>query len=328
MLRAPLALVLLLAVSCEGTKSLPLSSFTSQLDDTVDIVKKEVRKGEAEIEAAGKQLHSKEAESIKYLRSWFVASVSIALCVKALCVFSNVLAQVSPLPQVFEFHKLRNTGDADSAPFVTILYSGVQWCFYGVYAYLLTGRSGFLILVWSNVVGAVLGCYYVYGFYRNCRCPGARKQLELYCLVTIVVTVVQATALCFMENQEALFLCGLMSSICSILAAFAMLSTLPLVIQSKCSSSINVELLFAATASSVLWLICGAMLMDVWVMINNFVSLLAQIMGVLAVVYYPREPSDVESSSLERKLSVMAKEANSPSYGAAGETGCTADDAI
>ena len=129
--------------------------------------------------------------------------------------------------QVQQFQKLGDTGEADSAPFMSILYAGWQWhgsqscavtgndctsagldprCFYGTFAYFVTQKSGFLVspgamckvydvyarsfvsvfcmadslrsslmvsgtlrLFYSNIAGAVLGIYYVWGFQRNCR---------------------------------------------------------------------------------------------------------------------------------------------------------------
>jgi len=54
----------------------------------------------------------------------FAATLSLALIVKALCMLSNMLCYVSPLPQVQQFQKQGDTGEADSAPFMSILYAG------------------------------------------------------------------------------------------------------------------------------------------------------------------------------------------------------------
>merc|ERR1719207_390090 len=93
---------------------------------------------------------------------------------------SNVLFQVSPLPSVKQFQAKHDVGEADAAPYVAIAFGGCQWCFYGLFAYLVTSRSGFLVLVQSNFLGAVLGTYYVTTFYRNCHKEDILSTLQKY----------------------------------------------------------------------------------------------------------------------------------------------------
>merc|ERR1719484_505587 len=95
--------------------------------------------------------------------------ITFALVIKVLCMAGNVLVQVSPYPQVNRWESRGCTGEADAAPYVSIAFGGCQWCFYGMFAWIVTSRSGFLILVHSNCLGAVLGTYYVVAFLRNCR---------------------------------------------------------------------------------------------------------------------------------------------------------------
>ena len=44
----------------------------------------------------------------------------------------------SPFPQVSRWDIRKCTGDADAAPFVSIAFGGCQWCFYGMFAWLVT----------------------------------------------------------------------------------------------------------------------------------------------------------------------------------------------
>lgn len=137
------------------------------------------------------------------------ATFSLALIVKILCMLSNVACHVSPLPQVQQFHKLGDTGEADSAPLMSILYSGSQWVFYGNFAYCMTGKSGFLVLVYANITGAILGVYYVWGFQQNCRDQKALQQLQLYCRAAAFVFSLQFLAVWSLSFSSALFFSGL-----------------------------------------------------------------------------------------------------------------------
>jgi len=87
---------------------------------------------------------------------------------------------VSPFPQVKKWEHRKNTGEADSAPYVSIAFGGWQWCYYGMFAFLVTKRSGFLILVHSNFLGALLGTYYTNAFYRNCCHEESANRLYRY----------------------------------------------------------------------------------------------------------------------------------------------------
>ncbi|CAE7839767.1 SWEET7B [Symbiodinium sp. CCMP2592] len=219
----------------------------------------------------------------------FAATLSLALIVKALCMLSNMLCYVSPLPQVQQFQKQGDTGEADSAPFMSILYAGWQWCFYGTFAYFVTQKSGFLVLVYSNVAGAVLGIYYVWGFQRNCRDNKALQQLHLYFRAVGVIVCLQCLAICSLTRGNALFFSGLMSSLSSIVSATSLCSTLPKVIKTQCSASINVELLTVGLCSSVLWVSCGLMLWDMWITVPNLFCITIQLVCGFFVLLFPRE---------------------------------------
>mmetsp|Transcript_79447 Transcript_79447/g.125442 ORF Transcript_79447/g.125442 Transcript_79447/m.125442 type:complete len:472 (+) Transcript_79447:139-1554(+) len=222
------------------------------------------------------------------------ATFSLALIVKILCMLSNVACHVSPLPQVQQFHKLGDTGEADSAPLMSILYSGSQWVFYGNFAYCMTGKSGFLVLVYANITGAILGVYYVWGFQQNCRDQKALQQLQLYCRAAAFVFSLQFLAVWSLSFSSALFFSGLMASLSSIIGACSLCSTLPKVIKTQCSASINLELLIVGICSSMLWVGCGVMLWDAWILLPTLFGLIIQLACGFFVLLFPREePGDL-----------------------------------
>lgn len=230
-------------------------------------------------------------------RARLFATFSIAFVVKALCILSNVIFQVSPLPQVQEFEQNGNTGMTDAAPLMSILYSGWQWCFYGSFAFYITNKSGFLMLVYSNASGALLGLYYVFKFNRYCMDQQSIGQLHLYLKAAVAMASIQVIALNVLSNSSALFFCGLLSSISSVIGATSLCATLPKVIRTQCSASINVELLVVGFASSVLWVICGIMLSDFWIACPNFMCLTIQTICFFFVMFFPREQHEGHSKS-------------------------------
>merc|ERR1719379_1166024 len=106
--------------------------------------------------------------------------LSFAVIIKVACMLSNVAFQVSPYPLVKGFKCEGDTGDSDAGPFVAIAFGGCQWCFYGFFAYFVTGKSGFLVLVYSNLLGAILGVYYTWAFQANCRTVQALGAFMMY----------------------------------------------------------------------------------------------------------------------------------------------------
>merc|ERR1719171_609554 len=125
--------------------------------------------------------------------------------VKSLCMMCNIFYQASPLPIISEYRTKGDTGEADLAPYLATAYSGWQWCFYGMFAYLVTNKSGFLVLVYSNVVGATLGIYYVIAFNSNCNNMAMIQRSTKYYYVLACVAGVQVVAILTMPIVKALF---------------------------------------------------------------------------------------------------------------------------
>lgn len=199
-------------------------------------------------------------------------TLSFVVVVNAFCMIGNVLVQVSPYPQAKRWEAKRDTGDSDAAPYVSICYCGWQWCFYGMFAWLVTGRAGFLILVKSNFLGAVLGMYYLAAFYRNCICEYSLASLLRYLKGVAFLIAFQFCGLMTLSVKRALFLSGLVSSFCSFAGACSMLVTVPTVIRTKDAASINGGLVCAYFGSALTWCACGFLLGDMLVMGPNVVS--------------------------------------------------------
>mmetsp|Transcript_33236 Transcript_33236/g.79612 ORF Transcript_33236/g.79612 Transcript_33236/m.79612 type:complete len:718 (-) Transcript_33236:79-2232(-) len=204
-----------------------------------------------------------------------IAGITFMSMLKALCMAGNILVQISPYHQVQRWEEDRCTGDADAAPYVSIAFGGWQWCYYGLFAFFVTKRSGFLILVHSNCLGAVLGTYYSITFYRNCKHDNSLGGLYRYMSAVIMLVLFQLCSLAVLPIERALFLTGLISSFCSFIGAISILVSLPLVIRTRDSSSIPAPLVSANMISSLVWCICGWMLDDPLIAAPNIVGFLS-----------------------------------------------------
>jgi len=217
----------------------------------------------------------------------FVESARFAMIVKAACMLGNVLMQISPYPQVRRWELTGCTGEADSAPYVSIAFGGWQWCFYGLFAWMLTKRTGFLILVQSNVMGAVLGSYYTLAFYKHCRSGPFLDSLQRYLSAGVTLALLQVCAMIVLPAERALFLSGVISSFGSFIMAGSMLVTIPAVIRTKDSSSINLPFVWATIFSSLVWCLCGWILNDPLVVGPNVFSTLVGLINLYLKSFYP-----------------------------------------
>ena len=190
----------------------------------------------------------------------------------------NILVQISPYPQVKRWELRGCTGESDAAPYVSIAFGGWQWCYYGFFAYFITTRSGFLILVHSNFLGAILGTYYIITYFRNCKNPEMLQNLQKYLAAVVALILLQVCALTTLPVERALFMTGLVSSFCSFVGAISMLFCLPAVIRTKDSRAIPGPLVVANFASAMVWCICGLMLSDPMIAAPNVVCCLSSLL--------------------------------------------------
>ncbi|CAK0828945.1 unnamed protein product, partial [Prorocentrum cordatum] len=92
-------------------------------------------------------LGSLHLQGLAGTRSWLVhllTGLTYAAVVKAMCLAGNILVQLSPYSEVKLWERRRATGEADAAPYLSIAFGGWQWCYYGFFAWHLTGQAGFL----------------------------------------------------------------------------------------------------------------------------------------------------------------------------------------
>merc|ERR1719454_1150593 len=221
-----------------------------------------------------------------------LAGLTFAMFIKALCVAGNVMVQVSPFPSVRRWDLRGCTGEADAAPYVSIAFGGCQWCFYGTFAWVVTARSGFLILVHSNILGAILGTYYVATFFRNCRNEDNLRTLQKYLSAVSALALLQMCALSILPGERALFLIGIISSFCSFINATSVLVTVPTVIRSKDSRSIPGPYAIANLLSSLVWSLCGFILADPCVMMPNIFATCCSAVSLALKAMYPSSDDD------------------------------------
>lgn len=239
---------------------------------------------------------------------------SALILLKAACMFSNMIFQISPFPLIKTIVNKQDTGDVDAAPLICIAFGCCQWTFYGAFAWCVTSKGGFLVLVYANVMGALLGIVYVMLYHLHCKSEEWWRQLVMYYRVAVTVVLFQALTLCLCPRQQSLLLVGSIASSCSLLTAVSPLFGLPRVVQLKCSKSIRLPLVLASSISALLWAACGIQLNDPMITWPNIIAIAANTILLGFAAYYPQEemlpfedsPSEKELLYKERKAGCEA----------------------
>lgn len=285
-------------VAAHDTPNMALLNHHRQIDAVMKVIKVNNTEGSSGHASA-------DAQQKLTPRSWFAITFSAAFALKGACMMSTVASSVSPIPQVKTFWSKHDTGEVDAAPFISIMYGGAQWCFYGSFAFIVTRKSGFLVLVYSNIFGAVLGTYYTYAFFNNVHLTNTKGRLFFYLRAVSCIAFVQLCVMLALPREQSLFFCGLVSSVCSIVGALSLLATMPVVLERKCSDTISRPILAAGVMGNILWLACGIMLWDEWICVPNIVGLCANSVAVGLVLKYPQSGDKGEDISIAQFLSTV-----------------------
>lgn len=241
-------------------------------------------------------------------------ALSLGAIVKGICMGSNVLFQVSPYPKARDIYLSKDTGETDAAPFVFITLSGTMYLYYGLFAYSVTARPGYLTVVCANLLGAILGINYVFVYHTNCWRKEAAKKLEFYYKIVGTVVVLQVVAFLFLPQIEALYLAGMTACICSTASCASPLATISVVIATKNAASIPLEMTVISFLSCIAWITCGFMIHDPWIMVPATLGAIANVISLSFIIRYGR------GSTSEKDVLIGSKQ-QGPCYAAATTDG-------
>jgi solute carrier family 50 protein (sugar transporter) len=217
--------------------------------------------------------------------------LSFSFLLKAAAIMSSVNLTLSPLRAIWKIQQERDTGVLAPYCFFCVAVCGLQWCAYGTFAFLVTNNYGFLILVYSNVLGVVMGTYYVYTYWCNMYDVNRKKQFKDCCYAAAAIYTFEAVVVPVASHARALLIVGTMSACMSVLVSCAPLAELKSILKSRDASGIPRDIVFASFMASILWLACAALLHDLWILVPNVAGLvLGGFQLFLLVVFQGKEP--------------------------------------
>lgn len=213
--------------------------------------------------------------------------------IKVFAIGSNILLQLSPLRLITEMRLLGSVGHFSSFPLVALTGCGFQWSFYGYYAWSISQNSGFLMLIYANILGLVLGMYYLIEYsqiaaispviYDNAKATkiatfGMRRQLEL---LGGLFAIEGIFCLYGGDVADGLLFSGALSALVSILVSASPMVAIPKIWSTQSTKScLPIDMVLASMISSVLWLWCGYLLGDPWVWMPNLCGVIVGLIQV------------------------------------------------
>merc|ERR1719379_331096 len=200
--------------------------------------------------------------------------LSFSFLLKAAAIMSSVVLTLSPLRAIWRIQQERDTLTYAPYCFFCVAVCGFQWCCYGTFAFLVTANYGFLILVYSNVLGVVMGTYYVYTYWCNITDATRRQQFYNCCYVAASIYAFEATVVPSTSHARALLIVGTMSACMSVGVCCAPLAELKTILKTRDASSIPQDISLASFAASILWLACAVLLHDLWILVPNVAGLI------------------------------------------------------
>jgi uncharacterized protein with PQ loop repeat len=259
--------------------------------------------------------------------------LSFAFMLKAGAIASSVTMTLSPLRAVKSIQAAKDTLTYPPYCFVCVAVCGMQWCAYGTFAFTVTGNYGFLILVYSNVLGVIMGSYYGFTYYSNIKSSVRWDQFKTSVGAAASAYAFQAFLIATTSHAKALLVVGTSSAFMSVLVSVAPMADLPKILRTRDTSGMPADVCLASFIASCLWLGCAILLHDAWIFVPNLFGLVFGGFQLLLLAAFSASNSSLAAKKADKfEESYGAVDTASPDdeevfHGCTGGTGGTGETA-
>merc|ERR1719321_139641 len=244
---------------------------------------------------------------------------TFSFLLKAAAIMSSIVLTLSPLRAISKIQQERDTLTYAPYCFFCVCVVGLQWCAYGTFAFLVTSNYGFLILVYSNVLGVIMGTYYVYTYWCNMTDKYRKKQFMDCCYAAGAIYAFEATVVPSTSHARALLIVGTLSACMSVLVSCAPLVELKKILKLRDASGIPSDIVMASFMASILWLACALLLHDLWILVPNVAGLvLGGFQLILLMVFGVKDDTTIAFNAAKKE----------EHYGTMGKAEPTEDDSL
>lgn len=273
-----------------GLRGLLLFMLCSASSSTMEMYRAHTKRlAEFGVDMSKKAEEQQPRESVwheRLERVWH--SITFPFLLKSGALTSSVMMTLSPIRTINKIRSAQSTLKYAPYPFFLIFAVAFQWCVYGIFAFKVTANAGFMILVYSNILGVFMGAFYSYTYFNNIQDP--KRYTQFWMTLQLVMVVYAAEAVLILEeaHPRALLIVGTVSAIMSVTVSASPLFDLPEVIRTQSSDSMPKDVVLATFFSSALWLSCAFMLKDLWILVPNAFGLVLGSLQILLLVMYGR----------------------------------------
>lgn len=222
----------------------------------------------AAAEVTGAAADAREGAAPTLVSGWR-SQLTITSIIKFLCVALNLLFQASPARDIWAISARQSTGTLNPLPLICMTACGAQWSFYAVFAWYMTGSRGFLTIVYANVFGFALGIFYTAVFQANCKDKDMWQNMRIYYFCVLCFLVFEVVTLLLLPVKDSLYFAGLMAAVLSMLVCLSPYVTIEQVFKTGKLDSMPVDMILVGSISTVLWLTCGFLISDRWIIVTN-----------------------------------------------------------
>lgn len=212
--------------------------------------------------------------------------LSFSFLLKAGAIMSSVILTLSPLRAVWKMQETKSTLNYPPYTFFCVAACGLQWCAYGSFAFIVTNNYGFLILVYSNVLGVIMGTYYCYTYYSNIRDEHRRGQLMTCLYAAAANFAFEGIVIPTLPHPRALLIVGTLSAFYSVLVSFAPVADVNRILGKGDISGMPKDVVLASFVASILWFGCALLLHDTWILVPNFFGLVLGGIQIFILAYF------------------------------------------
>jgi len=182
-------------------------------------------------------------------------------CIKGLAMGSSYMQHLAPMISVLPMLRRRSVFGRDPGPFVALAFNCSHWCLYGLFGFVYTGDWQRLIMVYSNILGSLLGIFYTIVYRINCDSSAGRARWYFYLRLAALIAGVEAFVLLTWPARRT-------------------------VLQTRSSASMPADLVIASLVSNLLWLACGAIVADGFLVVSSIVNICAGLVSLSFVVRF------------------------------------------
>lgn len=210
---------------------------------------------------------------------------------QALAIASNIALQLSPMRVILEIRRYKDTRGSDGLPYFMIFCVATQWVFYASYSIFVTGNANLQMIIFGNVMGVILGFFYVWSFQRNCNDQVRANKMKIIYRIAFILSLIEIVAVAVVSRETGMFILGLVGSILSVGCTAAPLTELSVVLKTRDTSTWPTDFIYVNSVGLLVWLICGILLKDNWVIIPNSIGLGICLFQLSLIVVFGADPS-------------------------------------